>query len=32
LLALVVLANWGLGRLEARLVRWKPAQDTTVAI
>lgn len=32
LLALVVLANWGLGRLEAWLVRWKPAQDTGIAI
>lgn len=32
LLALVVLANWGLGRLERWLVRWKPAQDTGIAI
>lgn len=32
LLALVVLANWGLGRLEAWLIRWKPAQDTGIAI
>jgi NitT/TauT family transport system permease protein len=32
LLALVVLANWGLSRLEARLVSWKPAQDTGIAI
>jgi NitT/TauT family transport system permease protein len=32
LLALVVVANWALGRLEARLVRWKPAQETGIAI
>lgn len=32
LLALVVLANWGLGRLEARLVRWRPAEETGIAI
>jgi len=32
LLALVVLANWALGRLERRLVRWKPVQETKVAI
>jgi NitT/TauT family transport system permease protein len=32
LLALVVAANWGLGALEARLVNWKPAQDTGIAI
>lgn len=32
LLALVVLANWGLGRLERRLVRWKPTQDARFAM
>lgn len=32
LLALVVLANWGLGRLEARLVRWRPVEGTGIAI
>lgn len=32
LLALVVLANWGLGRLEAYLVRWKPVHETGIVI
>lgn len=32
LLAVVVLANWGLGRLQSRLVRWKPAEGTGIAI
>jgi NitT/TauT family transport system permease protein len=32
LLALVVLANWGLGRLEARLVRWRPVEGAGIAI
>lgn len=32
LVGVVVLANWGLGRLQARLVRWKPAEDTGIAI
>jgi NitT/TauT family transport system permease protein len=32
LLALVVLANWALGRLERRLVRWRPVQETRIAI
>ncbi len=31
-LLLVVVANWMLGRLEARLVRWKRAQETGVAL
>jgi NitT/TauT family transport system permease protein len=32
LLGLVVLANWGLGCLEARLVRWRPVQETGIVI
>ncbi len=32
LLALVVLANWALGRLEAWLVRWRPVQETGLAL
>lgn len=32
LLAVVVLANWALGRLQARLVRWKAVEETGVAI
>lgn len=32
LLALVVLANWALGRLEAWLVRWRAVHETGIAL